>query len=254
MFGDTFENPFFSTMGIEQQAYAASEFGGAPNDVMIITGLAFRLNDHPSGASMDATIPLIRFQIGVFPGPMSLITEDVNWNLPAPLTVYEMRSVRLRAGGKEPPSEFDVKFTFERPFFYDRTRGQLVLEIHSQGQWMGEPGDMDAHRVSFDRGAYIYSEPGGIYRKVGLMMATKFFYKIIAATIDSIRVDTDTNSVEIDFSFTDTPHFVQVEGSPTVDGTFSREPGVELSQVSPGKMRAIVAVSTVNRFFRIQLQ
>jgi hypothetical protein len=246
-FGDFFANIFPSQDGNPvQQVYSAGEFADVPADSIWITGIALRLND-PNG-SVDATA-YVTLTMGVFEGPMTDLTAEMDQSLRKGLVVLDGR-IRLFAKAPNGPAEFNLKLPFNRPFYYDRRRGQLVLRFAG-----GEPStggqSCDAHRVSPDRGLYLIrfsnGMPGGAYE----LVATEFSYTI-PPQIERIRKV--ANLIEIDLEPSGSRERVRIERASRVNGSYAVEPDVELSALSGGKMRASLPLHSENRFYRILLE
>lgn len=72
-----------------------------------------------------------------------------------------------------------------------------------------------------------------------------------SAKIES--VERATNGIHINFTVTGDPDFIDIEGSPTLTGIYREEQDVEMDESSPGHMRALIPVSTEDRFFRVRL-
>lgn len=154
--GPSAVDPFFSTVSAEQ-AYAATEFGSLPSDVIAITEIAFRV-DEALARPLDATFKDLILHMNVFTGSMQEIVARGS-GLQNPIsTVYYQTNAHL-TGRPGQVDGFDVRFPLRVPFLFDRRRGQLVLEINAGVQIDGKAMvHMDAIGDpvgGFDREAYI---------------------------------------------------------------------------------------------------
>jgi hypothetical protein len=145
-----------------QQVYSAAEFSEAPADILLLTGVSFCINDN--GGSLNAVIPRLVLQMNTFRGSMTEARRDWVGNFSGAITVFDRQDVSLRSDAAAPgtPGRFDVNFLFDRPFLYNRTEGQLVLNIDGANPVM-EPADvnsMDAHGFFplLERGIYFQIE------------------------------------------------------------------------------------------------
>jgi hypothetical protein len=154
--GNSFANALTGPDG--QQVYSAGEFSAAESDILLFTGVSFRVNDN--GGTLNAVLPRVTLRMATFPGSMAEARRDPFANLAGSITVYDEGDVHLQAAAAAPGtiSPFDVKFTFEQPFTYDRRLGQLVLHIHNSNPTMfpAEVNSMDAIGADFDRGIYFH--------------------------------------------------------------------------------------------------
>ncbi len=167
--GNTFADPFFSTVGPSvTQAYSASDFSGISADTISIFGLAFRLDENERG-SLEVTIPQVLLTMGISKDPLA----DLN-HLPNSVVVFDhpvQLSVRNGAG-----PAFDIFFTLDRPFLYNRTLGDLVLQFNSH-QTFGVIAGVDAQFGA--EGELYYYEIGGALRSVPETILTQFTYSAI---------------------------------------------------------------------------
>ena len=255
MFGDSFADPFFFSSYVEQ-IYGQSEFADAPGDVLNITSIAFRV-DESSRRALDAEKPEIMLWMNIFRGAMEEVVEKKTGVQNPVSVVFREQNVHLlgRTGLVE---AFDVSFALETPFVYDRRLGQLVVTILSNGQYTGTGTSMDAHGIygnggiSFERGAYIYIEPFGVRRVVARLMDSKISYHTKGATIETIEVT--QGSVFITFTVIGIDGTTEVEGAPFVNGPYTVEPNAQYTTTPEGKTRAMIPVSTDDRFFRVRLE
>lgn len=249
-FGSTFADPFFGYSYVEQ-IYAASEFSALPADIITLTEVAFRVNES-SLEALDVVIPRVQLLMNVFSGSMQEAVDRQSGVEAPVVVVLDGRDVHLtgRAGQVQ---AYDVRLPFQTSFAYDRRLGQLVLSILTEGGYSGKVLGMDAYGMlgEFDRGAHILTEPLGQRRARAIILATEFVYQMLSATIDAIRRVAD--SIQIDFSVVGEPRDIIIEGSEMVTGPYTVEGGAELTATGEGKMRAIIPMSSNNRFYRVRL-
>lgn len=136
-----------------QRIYGAGEFSKASSDLIAITGISFRLNE--TASSLDTVIPNLTFQMDTYQGSMLEITET-SWNdtLANPTTVLSRRNLALRGEAMSDPTMFQVHFTLDQPYVYDRNLGHLVLRMVFDGQSGGRAFDFE--RTDQERGAYLF--------------------------------------------------------------------------------------------------
>jgi hypothetical protein len=244
-FGSSSADPFFGTTGYAEQIYAAGQFTDAAADILVITEVAFRL-DEAAGA-MDVVFPRLRLDMSILRGPIEGGGQE-----PA-ATVYDREDVRLIGRGGE-LARFDVRFRLDQPFAYDRREGHLVLTIVSG---FGAPAgngavlDADGSAGDFSKGAFIYLEPFGYPVARSVVLATEFSYKVMSASIEAVKRVDDT--VQLYFTVSGNPTVIEIEGCPSAGGTYITE-NCTVTAPSPEWMRAVIPMTSKDRFFRIRLQ
>lgn len=111
-----------------QQIHANTEFSSLPSDVIAITGVGFRWDEQT--VSTEVVIPYVGIGMGTFTKPLSEMSVRESENLESDYrSVFLAENVRMIAQPPSSPSEFNVKFEFSDPFYYDRRRGHLILGL-----------------------------------------------------------------------------------------------------------------------------
>jgi hypothetical protein len=246
-FGDSFAN-LFPTANPVQQVYSAGEFADAVADTIWITGIALRFNDPE--AAMDATVPKVTLTMGVFEGSMDELTADMDQSLRNGKVVLDRRNFRLTADRPRGPRDFNVKLPVDIPFLYNRNHGHLVVRFEMREPSTGGQS-CDAHRVSPDRGLYLIRFSDGMPAGAYELVATEFSY-IVLPVIEAIRLV--ENHIAIDFSHVGTGEGVRVESAPVVNGQYTIVQDAEFTRLPEGKIRAVIPISTKDRFFRIMVE
>jgi len=249
-FGNSDADPFFNIHTSIEQIYPPSHFAVASADLITITEVAFRADESWDGI-FDAVIGRVQLQMNVFRGPMADMVRNQS-GVEAPVTtVFDRENVRVSGRAGELDS-FTVRFPLQTPFNYDRRAGQLVLAIHTSGTDAGDLFSVDAQaNSSHERGVYILLEPLGQRRVRSQALATEFSYTAISAAIDGVR--RRTNTIEIDFSTRGNPRGIWIEGSATANGIYNYDPSAQMVALGPDKMRAIIPMTSKDRFFRVRL-
>ena len=260
-FGSVWADPFFFGQGYVEQVYAASEFAGVPEDVFVLTEISFRIDDLAT-RPLDAVKPFITLEMNVFPGSMEEIVQRKSGIVTPQITVFSGTNVHLTAR-EGLVGAFDVRFTLQQPFVYDRRLGHLCLSVLSWGEYSGRARDMDAQGIfivpgdstsgiSFERGVYIYREPIGTKQVTPTVMVTRFIHTATLAVIEGIGRFEET--VQIDVRIIGSARTIRVEGSSDVNGPYSVEPNTEINMMGEGKVRCVIRASDSGRYFRIQVE
>jgi hypothetical protein len=161
-----------------QQVYAASEFS-ALQEPMLIKKIRFR----PDAAvgSFSATLADVQINLSTtHSGPNSLSTTFTNNIGPDDTVVFPRGPLALSSLATGPvggPKAFDIVITLARPFFYDPTLGNLLLEVRNFAG--GFTTQFDAHFSSSDPIARMWifnslGSPTGFTDTVGMVTAFDF--------------------------------------------------------------------------------
>jgi hypothetical protein len=177
-FGNSFVRPRF------QQAYPASAFSDAPSDRILITGLAFRVEEGSDG--FDATISL-KLRMGVFRGPMSDIPRTRYIFLQDGIDVFDQGNVRLTTPAPGSPGSFELRFPLDKSFSYDRKLGQLILQF--------EIGSATGRLQDFDRMDVASPDDGLILVPQEL---STFVFRAVIPTEFSYATDADDANIMAD--------------------------------------------------------
>jgi hypothetical protein len=238
-FGTQRDDPFFRSYF--EQIYSSFEFSDLPTHTVIITDVAFRI-DEGEQVYTNLIGAEVVLQMNTFRGPLAEILERKSGREP-PITTVLRRENILMSGS---PGErmFNLRFHLEEPYLYDWTLGHLVLTINSHGVI----GRIDAEWVDGVRGFNLYSNfPDRIFQQE--MIATEFSY-VIPPSISSVRRFGDV--VQIEFVYSGSSASIALEGSATVDGPYTTVSNVEFSSLSSWKMIGLMPLSAGDRFFRIR--
>jgi hypothetical protein len=239
-FGNAKDDPLF--LGYFEQIYASSEFSDLPIDTILITRIAFRIDETEQRLTNFGGGVVLR--MNTFHGSLEDIVQRKTGRQEPEVTVFEENEFVIP--GQPGELAFDIRLHLKKPFLYDRRLGHLVLTIDSTGG----RGIVDAWAVSADRGFYIYlhSFLEG-YKFESHMLSTEFSY-IIPPNIQVIHKFKD--DVQIVFSFSGASETLRVEGSNTLNGPYAPIENAELKLLSSSSMRANIPVSTGKQFFRIR--
>jgi len=155
-----------------QQLYQAGEFPGP----MLITGMDFRLDSQDDPFS--STLPSIQIDLATAVGA-SLNTTFANNVGPDDTTVFAKGLLALSSAGTGPadgPKDFDIHIQFTTPFFYDPSKGSLLLDVRNFGG--GSSAQFDAVSSSGDSVSRVASfdvdDPSGPADTIGLVTRFDF--------------------------------------------------------------------------------
>lgn len=185
-----------------QEVFSSSDMV-MPFGVHYITAVSFRLAAFGQ-SSVDAVLPEIEIRLSTTPRSVNLLSTTYANNVGPDETVVHARgplaiSATYVPGGVVQP--FDVLIEFETPFLYDRSWGNLLLDVINYGG--------SGRRVGFD---YKDSE-GDSVSSVGLA--------------DLEHGGEGTSGLVAEFTFADVPepfvvYLLVVGGVPVLVGTASR--------------------------------
>ncbi len=158
-----------------QQIHANTEFSSLPSDVIAITGVGFRWDEQT--VSTEVVIPYVGILMGTFNKPLSEMSVRASENVGNDyrIVVSEL-DVRLIAQPPSSPAEFNVKFEFSDPFYYDRRRGHLILGL-GIGTPLGNPifgWDAQTGRDLLGRVQSLHVSTPNQINRMGLV--TQFYY------------------------------------------------------------------------------
>lgn len=164
-----------------QQIHANTEFASLPTDVIAITGVAFRWDERT--ISTEVVIPYIGIGIGTFLKPLSEMSGRASENGGSDYRlVFLAENVRLIAERPSSPADFNLKFEFNEPFYYDRRVRHLILGL-SVGTPPGIPlfgWDAELGRNLRDRVQFLSVTTGTQIDLGGLV--TQFYYTPVPET------------------------------------------------------------------------
>jgi hypothetical protein len=167
---------FGLTLGLGlQQIHASTEFSSLPSDVIAITGVAFRWSERT--VSTAVVIPYVGIGMGTFTRPLSEMSVRESENVGNDYrTVVSELDVRMIAQPPSSPAEFNVKFEFKDPFYYDRRSGHLILGL-GVGTPPGNPSfawDAQAGRYLLGHVQSLHVSTPNQINDIGLV--TQFYY------------------------------------------------------------------------------
>lgn len=158
-----------------EQLYDAKEFSGP----MRITGIDFRLDseDNP----FTSTLPSIQIDLATALRS-SLSTTFANNVGPDDTIVFAQGQLALSSAGTGPangPKDFDIHIEFMTPFFYDPSKGSLLLDVRNFSA--GSTAQFDAVNSTRDSVSRVVSfevdDPSGIADTIGLV--TRFDFESV---------------------------------------------------------------------------
>lgn len=121
----------FAVPGAIQNVYGAANF----SNPVLITGMAFRLDEARGGSSASAVIPRVTVRISTYSGTFDSFDRFYDNNKGADeITAYDgsvQWSTTDLFGGT--PNPFDLKLLFSTPFVYDPAKGSLLINFTSEG-------------------------------------------------------------------------------------------------------------------------
>jgi hypothetical protein len=119
-----------------QTTYQNSLLAGTVNGPIMITGIAFRLDDRET-SSLAVVVPKMEIWLSTFPGPFSGLSTDRASNRGPDLTqVFSGENTPFQASSHS-LSDFAIRITFEQAFKYDPAAGQLVFDFKTSGTYSG---------------------------------------------------------------------------------------------------------------------
>lgn len=224
-----------------QQIYGSALFASTPTDVFEITGVAFRL-DQTDGSGFDLQVPHIAIDMGVSANPSR---KDMYANLPAPSRVYSGDFLTFPARTNRLPSDFDIAFSFQTPFRYDRRRGDLILQaaIRDAGSY-GTDAEFGAGTKSF----LLYFTPLGNVAVLNTVMISQFSGQFLPV-ITGIQVQDD--SIKIVFEASKSNGWI-LEWAPTIIGPYVAEMTATFASIMTNNVAALVTAPQQSRFWRIR--
>jgi hypothetical protein len=168
---------------VPQQQYSAKVFEAAPNNLLLLTGVAFRI-DEEARFNYNYISPRIEIELSTAARPLSQMSwqEFQNWGQDR-TTVYQQSEIRIIAQSGRPASAFDLVFTFSKPFGYDRAAGDLVMAfsgvpIRTQGGLLDViPLDLAGDLSPPGYSRYVVGGIGVPPANGGLV--TTFFYTVL---------------------------------------------------------------------------
>lgn len=143
--GNTFLSSAFQDPGTFQTVYSAPNFSSP----VLINSMAFRMEEASGGLSISAVIPRVTVQVSTFSGtPSSFEPFSYSANKgPDEMTVYDapVNWTTTDALGFGPNS-FDLKLLFSKPFYYDPSKGSVLINFTTSGSFTtGLSVDLHSH-------------------------------------------------------------------------------------------------------------
>jgi hypothetical protein len=171
-FGDSGVDPYILHTSV-QFVYGAAEFANQGAAQIMITGISFRADDS-STSSLNVTIPDFTIRVGVYSGSLSDIRANTGYvYLEGGTTVFSQKTLHITS---PLGLTFGVRFDFETPFLYDRSNGNLVVELRSGGFATGS-GLWGFDAATSSDGRFIYIEDTfGHTGALNRLPATQFTY------------------------------------------------------------------------------
>jgi hypothetical protein len=143
--GNTFISEAFRQPGTFQTVYSAPNFSGP----VLINSMAFRMEEASGGSSIQAVIPRVTVQNSTFSGtPSSFEPFSYDANKGADeMTAYDSGVQWTTTDLPDfSPNPFDLKLVFSRPFFYDPSKGSVLINFTSSGDFTsGVAVDLHSH-------------------------------------------------------------------------------------------------------------
>lgn len=131
--GNSAENTFSGLVPTYQQLFRASSLTPAWPTPVKITGVAFRVADGAS-SSFDAVIRDLDIRLSTTPVTPEFMNSSYFANRGTDeLSVFSRENIAIFATGGLPQNPFEVKFTFDSPFVYDPSSGNLLMYIANNG-------------------------------------------------------------------------------------------------------------------------
>jgi hypothetical protein len=116
-----------------QQVYNSSLFSSLPAGGVIITGIAFRVDDG-TGHNFSSTLPDIQLNLSTTSAGEGTLSMTFANNVGANDTiVYARGALSLSGTAGSTPNPFNVIINFSQPFLYDPATGNLLLDVRNYG-------------------------------------------------------------------------------------------------------------------------
>jgi hypothetical protein len=122
-----------------QELFRASSLTPTWQGPVSITAIAFRVNDG-NIPRYNSVIPQLEVRLSTSSrAPEQMVLNYLQNRGPDEKTVYLHSSVALSGASRQPINPFDLRLTFDQPFFYDSRSGNLFMYI-STGTGGAFPG------------------------------------------------------------------------------------------------------------------
>jgi hypothetical protein len=167
--------PFRSPNGRLQQFYPSTAFSSSVTPAIEILSIAFRVNGQ-GGASLSEAFNRLTVTLSTTTRSMDQMTTSYSQNAGADAVVVFDGPIVFNAPKSSGPAPFDIRIPLQKGFIYDRTHGNLILDI-SQDRQTGGLGELDAQTgpyfllygtTSVDRGGPL-----------GELIPTEFGYTLV---------------------------------------------------------------------------
>jgi hypothetical protein len=136
-----------------QQVYAASEFAAAQNP-QLITGIKFRYRSTTSTFYLSQALMEVRLSTtSRTPDGLSAKFADN----PGPDETLVFAGTNTIFAGSSSLGKFSLGASFSKPFYYDRTKGNLLLEIRMPGYYRLPNYTLDATDGASDSLSRLYA-------------------------------------------------------------------------------------------------
>lgn len=115
-----------------QQVYAASQFG-SPGSETDIGSIAFRLASGDAPGPFSDTYSSFQVELSETPAAPNALSTTFASNLGADNTVVYSGPLTVTGGGGQNPNPFDLVINLQKPFLYNSSMGNLLLDIQVNG-------------------------------------------------------------------------------------------------------------------------
>ncbi len=242
-FGDTLCG-VFSTYVV----YAPVLFASLPDDVCVITEIAFRW-DEAKGDVPPQSWGHVDISLGTLSGGMEQFVANPG-TVPLDAVLVFSNDHTVLSGRSGQSQEFHLRFPLQRPYAYDRRLGPLALEIHP-----GLDPQIDAQNTLVFRGvpqegAVTYVEPLGLLRIRAVVIATQFSYVSRTASID--RAEIVDGSIRLIFHVNYAEAKGSIETSDRAAGPYGLI-ATQIEKLDEFSFRASVSATNRLSFFRVRL-
>jgi Phosphoesterase family/Dockerin type I domain len=151
--------PFFSSKPMRyQQIFAANEFARLNNGGGLINRIAFR--GHGPGLPFTGTVPSLQIDLSTTSKSPDALSSTFAQNVGLDDTQVFSGALQTAVTFNGDPGNFEIVINFITPFFYDATKGNLLLDVRNmQGGVEVPPSDqqMDGSLAGDDSTSRVYN-------------------------------------------------------------------------------------------------
>jgi hypothetical protein len=129
--GNSFLGGPFTAQGTVNQVYGSKIFLGP----VLINGIAFRMDETSPSGSMEAIIPRVTVRMSTYFGTIDTYRPggyDQNKGVDD-TTTFDAPVHWITSESGMPPNSFDLKLQFSTPFYYDPSKGDLIMNFTTAG-------------------------------------------------------------------------------------------------------------------------